>query len=174
MAQPLWRVQLAANGDHVSCTQVADGGSDDACVHYVHASDELEAYKEAARRQSSINQRLRSSERIAAGKCPRCGVGEYDGSTRCATCKERDTTGSAKRRLEAAVERFGPTLSGLPPGPTRKERHEPLNRDQQIRLEILREVSLKWQASSNQALFCKWLASEILKLDPAAQQRRAG
>lgn len=175
MSKALWRVQLDADGNQVSCTRVSDGDSDDPLVHYVHASDEIEAFKAAVRRRTLITQRIRSSDRINSGKCPRCGIGDYDGTTRCKTCKQRDASISAKHRLDVAVDRFGPTLTGLPPGPPRKQHAEPMTHRQQLRLEVLREVSKKWQESSNQGLFCKWLASEILKLDPtAALERKVG
>lgn len=172
-AKSLWRVEFDADGNHVSCAKVPDGGADDERVHYVLAHSELEAYRAAERQRVLVAQRNRARERIAAGKCPRCGIGEYDGSTRCLTCKHRDACHSAKRRLDAANDRFGPTLSGLPPGPPRKERSAPLTREQQLRLGFLQEVSRQWEDSPNIGAFGRWLASEILALDPAARERRS-
>ena len=169
----LWRVELDADGKRVSCVQVPDGGADNPCVHYVLARSDMEAYRIACRRRTLLNQRILARERIACDKCPRCGIGEYDGSTRCRICKDRDGCHKAQKRLEAATARFGPTLSGLPPGPARKERGAPLTREQHLRLEFLREVSAQWQDSPNVGAFSRWLAREIMALDPAARERKA-
>lgn len=152
-----YRVEFDADGNRVSC-RVAYPDSDRANVFYVEAADDDAAWRKAQSLRVRALQRLKSAERIAAGKCPRCGVGTYNGSTRCAEfCRPEEN----KRQRNARASVTPITALHAPA-------IEPqLTRDERLRLTVLQECMAEWRSPRN---FLTWITGEVDALTKKLQK----
>lgn len=154
-----YRVEFDAAGNRVSC-RVAYPSADEANVFYVMAPDDDRAWRQAQTLRVRALQRRKSAERIAQGKCPRCGLGEYNGSTRCAEfCRPEEN--KRQRNARAVVSQL-PAAVAAPVEPQ-------LTRAERLRLTVLEECMAEWRSPRN---FLTWLEGEIGAL--TTKLRKAG
>lgn len=154
-----YRLEFDADGNRVSC-RAAEPTERSELVFYVQAPDVEAAWRQAHSARVLVLQRKRSAERKDAGKCPRCGVGKYDGTTRCAEyCKPEDTKRSRNVR----------TASASSPKTQQRPLEPQLTRDERLRLEVLQECMAAWRSPRN---FLQWITGEIAAL--TTKLRKAG
>lgn len=156
-----YRVEFDSDGNRVSC-RVAYPAADEGNVFYVMASDDERAWKQAHSLRVRALQRVKSAERIEAGQCPRCGVGKYDGSTRCAEfCKPEENKRKRNDRARAQAQ-LGEVRVVVP------EHLEPqLTREERLRLTVLQECRAEWRSPRN---FLTWIEGEIGALTTKLQK----
>src|SRR5215831_13735367 len=133
MATHTWfRVEFDGAGERVSCRAVSTGYiSTQATVFYVLALDEDRAWRKAHSLRMGELQRARWAERRAAGKCQRCGIGKYNGTTRCDEyCKPAANRRDRNERTAAAAPD-----SALAHRPLEPE----LGHNERLRLQVLKE-----------------------------------
>jgi hypothetical protein len=153
-----YRVEFDADGNRVSCEAAAPAGQG-GNVFFVEASSVEAAWRKAHSMRTLALQRTRAADRKAAGKCPRCGVGKYDGTTRCAEyCKPEDTKRGRNLRTAAGGSKV----------PVR-EIEPQLTRDERLRLQVLQECMAAWRSPRN---FHQWITGEIAAL--TTKLRKAG
>jgi len=156
-----YRVEFDADGKRVSC-RVAYPADNQANVFYVQAVDDEVAWRRAQSLRVQALQRKNSAKRIADGKCPRCGVGAYDGTTRCAEyCKPEE---AKRQRNDRAV-----VAAVVAPQSPPRELNPQLTRDERLRLEVLKECCAAWRSPRN---FLTWISGEIDAL--TTKLKRAG
>jgi hypothetical protein len=154
-----YRVEFDADGNRVSC-RVAYPDAEQGNVFYVQAPDDDAAWRKAQSLRVRALQRRKSADRIVAGKCPRCGVGEYDGTTRCAEfCKPEES--KRQRNVRAVVSQL-PALH-VP------QLEPQLTRDERLRLTVLEECLAEWRSPRN---FSVWISGQIAGL--TTKLRKAG
>jgi len=155
-----WRVQLSVNGKVESCTKLEAiiQESTGSRVFFVCASLRIDAEAQAYKRyklQQKQAQRARRATNRAQGLC-KCGRRPPAGRKQCDLCIARSKASKAR----AMARERGETLQPLPPksmaiAETRAER------EQEVRLEVLRKVQEEWQRSPNVRSFGVWLDKQI-------------
>jgi hypothetical protein len=147
-----YRVEFDADGNRVSC-EAADAAAERENVFYVQAATVQAAWRKAHSERMLVLQRQRGAERKAAGKCPRCGIGKYDGTTRCVEyCKPEDHKWARNQRTVAAIT----------PKTQVREIEPQLTRDERVKLLVLTECLAQWRSPRN---FLKWISGEIEALN---------
>lgn len=152
-----YRVEFDPAGNRLSC-EMACPAQEQEGVFFVQAPDADRAWRKAQSLRVRALQRRKSEERIAQGKCPRCGVGTYNGSTRCAEfCRPEEN--KRQRNARAAVTE----ISTARP----RELEPQLTRDDRLRLLVLQECWAAWRSPRN---FLTWISGEIDALTTKLQK----
>lgn len=153
-----YRVEFDAAGGRVSCELVRHVLPNNG-VFFVQATDVEAAWRKAHSLRVAELQRLRGAARKAEGKCPRCGIGSYDGTTRCAEyCKPEAVKRDRNKR----------TVGAATPKTQVRELEPHLSHMERARLEVLKECLVAWRSPRN---FLAWITAEIDAL--SAKLRKA-